>query len=146
MPGFVAGEPAARFKASNPATQAALALEDALHQATAGTLVNTVQKVGKVHDQMHTSVKALLSHTERVRQWQEAAQQSPLSSDLSSQSLETLEKELADLNAAKRAAAEADEYDEAKALKARVRAAYRKAPSSQIQSDDHITKGLLKAF
>ena len=40
--GFVAGEPAATFKASNAGTVAALALEDALRQATAGSLNNAI--------------------------------------------------------------------------------------------------------
>ena len=136
-PGFVAGVPAAKFEAINAATLAARALEDTLRQTTAGTLQNAIQDVCKVHDEIEASFTVLLSHTARLMQLQGAISQQPhsqevpipgevvvdsevwpvLKSDLVSQSLEELEKELSDLKAAQRAAAKEEKYAEAEALK-----------------------------
>ena len=86
-------------------------------EATAGTLAHAIQDVCDAYREIEASITTLVAHSGKVRQLQEAAsQQIPLSNDLSSQSLETLEKELADLEAAERAAANAKNYAEAQAL------------------------------
>jgi hypothetical protein len=117
--GFVAGVPAAKIEAISAATLSARALEDVLSQAAVTTrLATAIQDVCNMYGEIEAADRALVAHMARLLQLQGAiSQQPPLSSDLSSQSLETLEKELADLRAAERSAAETQQYHEAQAFK-----------------------------
>ena len=113
--GFVAGMPAAKFMAISDATLSALALEHRLRLASVTTrLAPAIQDVCNMCGEIQAADTALVAHTARLLQLQGAIlQQPPLSSDLSSQSLETLEKELAHLRSAQKSAADSEQYDEA---------------------------------
>jgi hypothetical protein len=117
--GFVPGLPSTKFEASSAAGLGAKSLTDKLQTATAVKLPQAVTALMDVYHEVEALVSNLRSSTDTVRQLQEAAAKLfPLSSQLESQSLATLEKELDALKSAERAAAESARYDEAKGLSA----------------------------
>ena len=117
--GFVPGLPSTKFEASSAAGLGAKSLTDKLQTAIAVQLPQAVTALMDVYHEVEALVSNLRSSTDTVRQLQEAAAKLfPLSSQLESQSLATLEKELDALKSAERAAAESDRYDEAKGLSA----------------------------
>ena len=116
-PGFVPGLPTTKFEASSLAGEMAAGVEDTLHKATAVQLPQAVAKLLRLYPQVDAAVNTLKASTDKLRGLQEAAaQQFPLSSQLGSQSLEALEKELAALKSAEKAAADAARYSDAQDL------------------------------
>jgi len=106
-PGFVPGLPTTAFQASSAAVLAAKSLEDLLLKVTEVRLPLAIKELLDVYSKTEVAAKALVSSSETVGQLQEAASRlSPLSSNLNTQSLDVLEKELADLKLAEKAAAE----------------------------------------
>ena len=118
-PGFVPGLPSTKFEASSAAGLGAESLMDQLHKASTVQLPQAVTALMALYREGEALVSNLKSSTDKMRQLQEAsAKLLPLSSQLGSQSLATLEKELAALKSAEKSAAEAAKYREAENLMA----------------------------
>jgi hypothetical protein len=140
--GFSPGVPAAKFQVVNAALAAVTSLESVLHTATSGPLARDAKDFTDHYAQIVVTVSALMSSTTKVGKLQEdSVKFKPLSNDLDSQSLETLEKVITDLKSQEKAAVEGRQYLEAAAVEEKI-----KQKTEELSSYQHFKSQYLDAL